>query len=265
MPWFIDERDSQFCVVKGTKEEPGETEKCHPTEPEATAHMRALYASEEKTTVVEGGNALKAISQTDNELRVANYLVLFGGRDLEGIGSDTKNPDGTIGEYFTGKTAFDSPYTDVGVLYVDWEHGRGKTMDGPDAPGRDDVLGYVDWKSAKVDDRGLWVERVLNRRNKYMQWLETLIGEGLVGNSSEAIPDEVEKKKNGEITRWPVRRDTLTVQPMEPRMLTENAVSALKSLGVYPDEQPEAQPEAQKAVEAAKMRVDIEEFLISLI
>lgn len=361
MPWFIEQREEKYCVVKGTKESPLEVEKCHEAEQDAVQHMRALYASEKgvsedrikfceecgdlATTAIrdfkenetwmegigeahfycekhsrpsakimldgslefsyatpkdeleawtkdikekhsEGGmlngsvlrcepdpketmhpsNALKAISQTDDELRAANYIVLFGGRDLEGIASDNKNQDGSRGEFFTNKTALDSTYTQTGVLYVDWEHGRGKALDGEDAPGRDDVLGFVDWKTAQVDERGVWVERVLNRRNRYMRFLETLIGEGLVGNSSEAIPGATEKTPTGEIVKWPLRRDTLTVQPMEPRMLTENAVSALKSLGVYPEPEPEAQPEVEKsAVEAAQIRVDIESFLISLL
>ena len=34
----------------------------------------------------EKANALKAISRTDDELRVANYIVLFGGKDIEGYG-----------------------------------------------------------------------------------------------------------------------------------------------------------------------------------
>ena len=40
---------------------------------------------------LEKGNALKAVGKTDEELRVANYIVLFGGRDLEGIASHHKN------------------------------------------------------------------------------------------------------------------------------------------------------------------------------
>ena len=48
----------------------------------------------------------------------------------------------------------------------------------------DNILGHVDWKTAKVDDKGVFVERVLNRRNKYMQWLERLVKSGLVGSSS---------------------------------------------------------------------------------
>ena len=39
MPYYLDGN----CVRKGTKEEPGETVKCHDTHEEALAHMRALY------------------------------------------------------------------------------------------------------------------------------------------------------------------------------------------------------------------------------
>lgn len=169
------------------------------------------------------GNALKAVGKTETELRVANYMVLFGGRDLEGVLSPRRNADGSAGEYFTKSTAFDSQYTDVDLLAVDWEHGVGEL-------GKDEVLGRVDWKTARVDDRGLFVERVLNRRNRYVKYLEELIEAGLIGNSSEAVSDGVEKAADGKILRWPLRRDTLTVSPMEPRMMTENAIVAVKAL-----------------------------------
>lgn len=174
-------------------------------------------------------NALKAVSRTTDELRVANYMVLFGGRDLEGIVSTRKNKDGSAGEYFTKATDFASPYTDTGMLYVDWEHGQAPA----DEPGPDDVLGYVDWKSAKIDERGVFVERVLNRRNRYVSFLEELIDAGMLGNSSEAIGGQVEKADDGAIKRWPLRRDTLTVTPMEPRMISDNALLALKALAEY--------------------------------
>ena len=55
-------------------------------------------------------NPLKTISKSDTELRVGNYMILFGGRDL-------------AGEFFTKNTRFDSNYTDLGMLYEDFEHG----------------------------------------------------------------------------------------------------------------------------------------------
>lgn len=178
-------------------------------------------------------NELKAVSKTEDALRVANYIVLFGGRDLEGLGSPRKNPDGTRGEYFSPDVDLDSNYVKSGQLYVDWEHGRG-----PEGLDQDEVLGYVDWKTAVKDEQGWFVERVLNRRSKYVQWLEQLIEAGLVGNSSEPVQKGIEKTKNGEITKWPLKRDTLTVMPMEPRMLTGNQLQAMKALHITLSETP---------------------------
>lgn len=159
-------------------------------------------------------NHLKALSKSPNELIVGNYMVLFGGRDL-------------AGEFFTKSTVFDSSYTDIGTLYVDFEHG----LD-PDGLGIDDsnVLGVVDWKSAKVDEKGIFVQRVLNRRAKYMDFLSELIDAGVIGNSSEAVRGKTLKSQAGEITAWPLKRDTMTLTPMEPRMVVGNVLEAAKSL-----------------------------------
>jgi hypothetical protein len=159
-------------------------------------------------------NNLKAISSTDTELRVGNYMMLFGGKDL-------------VGEFFTKNTAFDSNFTDIGTLYVDFEHGRDVDRVGNSS---DNVLGVVDWKSARVDDVGVFVERVLNRRSEYVRYLEKLIEAGIVGTSSEAVSSGVRKKASGEIVAWPLMRDSLTVTPMEPRMIGENALVAAKAL-----------------------------------
>ena len=197
-------------------------------EPDGEEGAESAKSTEDTGTDVEPtdeSNALKSISSTDTELRVGNYMILFGGRDLEGHASKRKNADGSKGEYFTKATALESDYTQTGVLYVDWEHASGQEGAGPD-----DVLGYVDWKSARIDDKGVFVERVLNRRNRYVQFVEELVNAGLVGNSTEAISTGVTKGKNGEIQTWPLRRDTLTVQPMEPRMLSQNTLAAIKGL-----------------------------------
>lgn len=159
-------------------------------------------------------NALKTVSKNENELRVSNYMVLFGGKDL-------------TGEHFTPQTDFESDYTKSGVLYVDWEHGIDPDSLGV---GKDSILGTVDWKTARIDERGIFVERVLNRRNQYMQYLEELIDAGLIGNSSEAA--EYEKEKTGEIKTWRLKRDSLTVMPAEPRMMSANVITAMKSLGL---------------------------------
>jgi hypothetical protein len=206
--------------------------------------LSEMYQAKNRTYPITKNNALKAISSTDDELRVANYIVLFGGRDLEWVRSGP-NPDGSRGEFFSKSVVLDSSYTKTGTLYVDWEHGQGPQVDGKAAPGVDDVLGVVDWKTAKRDEYGVWVERVLDRRNRYVQALEGLIEQGLIGTSSQAIPDKVKTTKSGEITNWPLYRDSLTVEPCEPRMLTANVLSHLKTIA-------EVIPSAKALLEAAE-------------
>ena len=197
-------------------------------------------------------NHLKTISSTDDELRVGNYIVMFGGRDVSGlgyIGSKTplyKNPDGSHGEYFSKSVDLESDYTAIGRLPVDWEHGLV-----PDEAKKDDVLGYVDWKTAKYDERGVFVERVLNRRKKYVQWLEELIKDGLIGTSSEAVGGSVKTLKNGEIVKWALKRDTLTVMPAEPRMMKENTLNAYKALGLLKENTSEQDDNSQVETERA--------------
>lgn len=175
-------------------------------------------------------NALKTVAESKYELVVQNRIIVFGGRDATGYAYGP-NQDGSLGEYFTKSTELESEYTKTGRLLIDFEHGKD-----PDEIGnnKNQILGYVDWKTAEVTDDGVIVKRVLNRRHKYMKWLEPLIRAGLVGNSSEAVSGKTEKSVDGAITRWPLKRDTLTVNPMEPRMLTENPVAfaALKALTV---------------------------------
>lgn len=177
-------------------------------------------------------NHLELVSEEEDTLTVANYIVLWGSnteRDLEGVMSKRVNRDGSIGEYFTTDTKFDSIYTkSIGKLAVDWEHRR----DG-DGPG-DEVLGYVDWKSVRIDNLGIWVQRVLDRRNRFVQVLHELgwFEKGLLGTSSEPINHLVRKTADGRILTWPLRGDTLTVMPMDPRMLSGVQLEQVKSLGM---------------------------------
>lgn len=179
-------------------------------------------------------NNLKSISKTDTELRVGNYIVLFDGSDL-------------AGESFSKSTNFESSYTASKFLHVDFEHG----LD-PDGLGMDqnEILGYVDWKTMKVDDRGVFVERVLNRQAKYMEYIEPLIEAGIVGNSSEAIAGKT-VRDGSNIIDWPLKRDTLTVQPCEPRMMGSNVMQAIKSLGI----------KMQTNIKDVKTLKEVEQFL----
>jgi len=162
---------------------------------------------------------LKAIDELSNkdELVVKGYLALWGGEDLSG-------------EKFTPETDFESDYTRNDTVLIDWEHGR--KPDGEKiSPGEDNPLGHVNWKSAVKDKYGILLERVLNRRNEYVQKvIEPLIRMGRLASSSQAVPALVEKADDGTIIRWGIRRDTLTVMPMEPRLMTEHQQSVIKSI-----------------------------------
>jgi HK97 family phage major capsid protein len=168
--------------------------------------------------------ALKAIAKTDTELRVRNHIVLFNSRDLEFLRKGA-NLDGSFGEYFDPAVDLESPATKTGKFPVDFEHRKGEMGE--------DVLGYVDWSTAKKDDTGWIVDRILDRRKKYVQMLEPLIEEGLIGTSSEPFQNMTKIKGDGGIIQWGLMRDTLTVNPAEPRMLGENAITALKNVSEF--------------------------------
>ena len=256
----IDENGEPFASTSGltaARQRISQTDAPDKTLEQAQGILDDYKAKWEAMTTVEregskpiDSNALKTIRTTENELVVGNHIMLFGDttqRDLEGLGSYNKNSDGSIGEYFTPETDWKSAYTDTGRLMIDWEHGKRESrLD----PTKDDVLGYVDMSTAKVTDRGLWVERVLNRRNKYVQWIEHLIDAGLVSNSSEASPKGVKKANNGRVISWPLKRDTFTVEPMEPRMMKENTLAAIKSIAEINE------PFKLKAIEAGLLESD---------
>lgn len=61
--------------------------------------------------------------------------------------------------------------------------------------------------------------------------LEDLLNKGLLGTSSMPIQTGVVKGIDGEIKEWPLVRDSLTVSPMEWRMLGDgNNLQVVKSL-----------------------------------
>lgn len=176
-------------------------------------------------------NSLRVIRKDDETVTVGNYLLTYGKPDLEGHGSNRVNPDGSKGEYFTPETKWTSPYTESGTLHVDWEHGGDVST--PELAGEHGILGYADVSTAKSDERGLFIERTLSRRNKYVDWLTDLIEAGKVGTSSQAIRGRTKRAEDGFIEQWPLFRDSLTVNPMQWENvgdLPESVINSLKAL-----------------------------------
>lgn len=194
----------------------------------STAEEEVQHA---KSLVLGGeGNVLRRLNKksTDDEIVVGNYMFLFGDNDSSDLEA----------EYFTANTNWKSEYTEgVGRIPMDWEHGNGhQDSIGPEGmietPNRHDILGYVDVKSAEIDEKGLWVERVLNRHNRYIKHVQLLLDAGVLGTSTEPIQQKVVKAKSGEILEWPLYRDSLTVSPVEWRMseLGGNVLGAMKAI-----------------------------------
>lgn len=164
-------------------------------------------------------NTFKIADKTDDTLTLEGYIAIWG--DENTLDAD--------GEYFHSGTDFKSTYTENDTVLVDWEHGLKPDRD-VEQPGRDDPLGRIQWLTAQKDNIGLLARAVLNRRLRYVRdFVEPLAAAGLLGGSSEAIPDRV-RKNGAAIDAWPLRRHTLTVSPADPRQLSEYQYSVIKSL-----------------------------------
>ena len=108
---------------------------------------------------------------------------------------------------------------------------------------------------------------MLSRRAEYMDYITDLIEAGMMGTSSEAVRGKVSKTRDGEITVWPLKRDSLTLTPMEPRMVSENILQAAKSLhSFFPSAKSlaslvGAETEVENKIETFKSLSDAEDFL----
>ena len=94
---------------------------------------------------------------------------------------------------------------------MDWEHGLEPDIDETGKripqPGEDDVLGYIDWMTARKDDIGLLARYALDRRERYVrEFIEPMAKASLLGASSEATPAGVVKSADGRIDVWPLKR-----------------------------------------------------------
>lgn len=176
-----------------------------------------------------------AIKTLNDDGRVGGYLVVFGDtytRDL----TQSPNPDGSKGEFFTKSTEF----------ALDWYEKRPwlyhHALDGAV---KMQAVGVID--KIEKDDVGLWAEAQINKRNKYATKVLDLVKAGKLSWSSGSVQHLVQKKANGEITAWPLIEGSSTPTPAEPRYThlipTKAAVTAYKAIGL-PTERFDAQDSA---------------------
>lgn len=184
-----------------------------------------------KAFVSEHGNALTFIEAKgeSDEIRVANYMFMWGSPGEKDLDM----------EYFSKETDWKSDYTEaMERIPMDWEHARQPDKYGPEGeipvPGLHDVIAWADMKTAEVDETGLWVERVLNRKSRYLKGVMTLLAAGKLATSTYPIQGQTVKSDDGHIDKWPLYRDSITVTPMEFRMNGELGGDVLQAAkGLY--------------------------------
>ena len=179
------------------------------------------------------GDAIKAL---ENDI-IRGYAVRFGDADHADLQHDyyTKATD-----FWLDHFGWPRPIT--------YHHGM-------DAGTRNDpVVGH--WLKAGVDDVGIWMEGQMDRAHAYYKAMKELAARGYIRLSSDSAPQWVirEKQQNGvnEIKRWPLITSSLTVTPMEPRMLPVEVKAFLAELGFEGiDDSPEViNPDAARLDEA---------------
>ncbi len=183
------------------------------------------------------GEAIKAL---DNDI-LRGYAVRFG---------DAQHPD-LQKDYYTKST-------DFWLNHFGWP--RPITYHhGMDAETRNDpVIGH--WLKAGVDDVGVWMEGQMDRAHAYYKAMKELAQRGYLRLSSDSAPQWVirEKQTNGvnEIKRWPLVTSSVTVTPMEPRMLPIEIKAYLAEIGMDIDESPEAIDPDDARLDGAKASDD---------
>src|ERR1044071_6750288 len=103
MPWKVEQRGSQYCVIKQSD---GSTVHCHDTREKAMAQVRALYANEGKSFTY-----LDIESEEKPPMNEPDVLVYYGGA-VKALG------DGKIGGYLV---EFSDPATKTGAPDLDRE------------------------------------------------------------------------------------------------------------------------------------------------
>lgn len=138
------------------------------------------------------GGAVKAIAPGE----VGGYLVEFappGVRDLQR-------------ERFVSDTDF----------ALDWYGERPLLFH----HGLDDGIGTAKVgviKALRRDDKGLWLEAILDERNEYVDYVRKLVDMGVLGLSAGSLPHLVRVDGDGAIKRFPIVEGSLTHTPADPR------------------------------------------------
>jgi HK97 family phage major capsid protein len=179
-------------------------------------------------TLIQTGDAVKALDTTDGMTKVGGYLVRF----------TTKGDTDLTGDRFSPETDFDFDFPGKSTAY--FNHGMSKAL-------KKRRLSPV---TLTRDEVGVFAEGLLNERDEYEHVLAEMARDGKLGLSSGVPSHLVEREGEGKsgslITYWPLGKDaSYTHTPAESR----NVVMPLKSLFTAPVAAKAAEPNSTQPSE----------------
>ncbi len=154
------------------------------------------------TLIYQGGE----VKSLDKSGKIGGHIVLF----------TTKNDPDTSGDYFDSDTDFDIEDGDRISGY--FEHGFDIKI-GARKIGK----GYV-----TKDEKGLWMEGQIDKREKYAEEIIALIDAKKLGYSTGALSHLVQREAKNRagtlnyITHWPLKEWSLLTEPCEPRIVAQS-------------------------------------------
>jgi HK97 family phage major capsid protein len=155
-------------------------------------------------TLIQFGGQVKR----DRKGHYGGHLVLFGSPDEKDL----------YGDYFTSGTDYDLQEGQRSATY--YQHSF-------DYHFKSSVLGRA---TLGMDDLGIWIDTQVQIRDEYLEALDQMIADGMMGWSSGTAGHLVEYQRTGKaywIKRWPLGLDaSITPSPADPRQ----SVATLKSL-----------------------------------
>jgi len=231
MPYEIEEREGEYCVIK----EGGETVKCYPTKEEAEKLMAALYANVEDA---KGIIWVKALGDMELEVLGVPFYGPRGGKDAHG-------------EYFDENTNIHAEkYLRIPAVYY---HGY---EDDNTPQGTPEYIGTAEVIEKRSD--GWWYRVILDKASEYAKRIWEAAKQGIARASSGSLPHLIRVESGGHIREWPVAELSLMdlANGRQPANAYAVALPVLKSTyktaGISLPDGLEVEPEASVRDTAAE-------------
>lgn len=191
------------------------------TEP-ARKGLDFSYAKSLGLSIPENVLAVKYVGRDE----IRGYTFLWGNPEMRDMER----------EFFTQNTDFWDEQLKNFERPLTWDHAQDADWDPTESP----IIGSI--KSFGDDEWGRWYSAKLKRHAAYRKYLDELIEQGVLGSSSDSLPQYVLREQTGKATwlkQWPWFATALTDVPCEPRLI--GSLEIFKSLGItLPDAPPPA-------------------------